>query len=270
MRLIIYTLSVLLLLSACSSDSKSAKNSTVKKDETVVEVELSSSNLPIPDHRFSNHYQILIFGNSHTAGLDPLIKLLISSGNENLTVEVVNAGGGFLDNSSSKQRRLTLLESQPWTHVILQGQKYSQSGAYDYSTAATKAWIHTAKSLNITPILFPEHPQRGNSEEGKRIHTLHSSIAATQKACVAPVGLTWDKVIMTEPTISLHHDDGNHASFTGRLLTAYIFYEVITGQPADLLPLLNSTKVDDATQQFLKQLASATIQVNLPCKFKDE
>ncbi|MDT0602317.1 hypothetical protein [Thalassotalea castellviae] len=270
MRSIIYIFFLLFLLSACSSDSKSAKTSISEKDKAVVETGLSSSNLAIPDNRFASHYQILMFGNSHTAGLDSLIKLLLHASNENLTVNIVNAGGGFLDNQSSQQRRLTLLESQPWTHLILQGQKYSQSGAYDYSTASTKAWINTAKSLNITPILFPEHPQKGNTEEGKRIHALHTSIAATQRACVAPVGLTWDKVMMTEPTINLHHDDGNHASLTGRLLTAFIFYEVITGQSAELLPVLNSNEVDGATQQLLKQLASTTIQTNLPCTFENE
>lgn len=117
--------------------------------------------------------------------------------------------------------------------------------------------------------MFPEHPQRGFVDEGKRVHQLHMEISSKQKACVAPIGLTWDEVIMTTPTLKLHNADGNHASLTGRLLSAYVFYEVITGEAADLLPYIDTIDVDESIQQLLKQMASATIQANTPCIFDE-
>lgn len=268
MQKIIKIACLLCALTACSSDSSIKENSSVET-EPKVKVDISTSNLAIPDNRFSNNYQVLLFGNSHTSGLDTLIQTLIIVGNSASEVEVINAGGGYLDNNSSQQRRVELLENHSWTHIILQGQKYSQSGAIDYPTAPAKTWISKAKSLAITPILFPEHPQKGNAEEGKRLQQLHLEISSKQRACVAPIGLTWDDVIMTQPKLDLHQLDGNHASLMGRLLSAYVFYEVITGNAADLLPYIDTIDVDESTQHLLKQIASATIQSNIPCLFEE-
>lgn len=263
--LILVLIVLLLLITGCSNDS--AKTSETSKDITDVKDISPTSNLSIPDNRFANNYQVLLFGNSHVSGLDSLITMLISKGNPYAEVKVINAGGGFLDNKSSQQSRTDTLESQTWTHLILQGQKYSQSGNINYSTKPAQTWIEKAKQKKITPILFPEHPQEGSVEEGQRVHYIHTGIAAIKKACVAPIGLAWDKVIMTEPYIKLHSNDGNHASLTGRLLTAYVFYGVITGESPDLLPYIKEINVDDSAQQLLKQFAAESIQTNLPCKF---
>lgn len=116
---------LLCALSACSNDSSIKENINVETEQKV-EVDISTTNLAIPDNRFANNYQVLMFGNSHTSGVGTLIETLINISNSDATIKVVNAGGGFLDNSSSKQRRNELLDSHPWTHIILQGQKYSQ------------------------------------------------------------------------------------------------------------------------------------------------
>lgn len=256
---------LLCVLSACGSDSQSVAQ-PLKQTSSIGDSQ--SSNLPIPDNRFANNYQVLLFGNSHVSSQANLIARLIATGNPNAQVKVVNAGGGFLDDKLSQQRRANLLITEPWTHVILQGQKYSQSGISTFSTAEARVWIAKAKAENITPILFPEHPQRGRLQEGRLVHDLHSSIAAQQKACVAPVGLTWDKVILTEPTLNLHLSDGNHASLVGNMLTALVFYEVITGESADLLPYIIDIEIDETTQQLLGQIATETIKANQPCVFE--
>ncbi|MFT5635806.1 MAG: hypothetical protein ACI89T_001260 [Cognaticolwellia sp.] len=81
------------------------------------------------------------------------------------------------------------------------------------------------------------------------------------------MGLTCDKIIITEPELALHRSDGNHASVIGELLTAFIFYEVITGESADLLPFIDDIDVDQANQQILRQFASETIRAFQPCMF---
>jgi hypothetical protein len=53
----------------------------------------------------------------------------------------------------------------------------------------------------------------------------------------------------------------------GNLFTALVFYEVITGNSADLLPYIADIDVDEPTQQLLGQIASETIQANTPCFF---
>lgn len=263
MRSMFSSIILLFCVSACSQDS--ADTSETKLIEVPVGIEVPSTNLAIPDNRFSNMYQVLIFGNSHVTKQASLIQTLITTGNPNANVEVHNAGGGFLDDNLQSQTSVALLENEPWTHVILQGQKYSQSGATLYSTTAAQVWIDKAKSHAITPILFPEHPQKGNKEEGSLVHLIHTGIAQLQKACVAPVGLAWDKALEIAPRLVLHQDDGNHATLIGNLLTALIFYEVITGESADLLPYISAIEVEEGTQQLLGQIASETIQANQPC-----
>lgn len=264
----IYTAIVLLMsLSACNGSSYTAQISDNNQDE--VDVEQPTSNLPIPDNRFSNEYKILFFGNSHVSGQPSLISTLIQVGNNNSAVTTVNVGGGFLDDVPSKKRREDSLTAESWTHIILQGQKYSQSGTVNYPTLSAQAWIAKAKGESITPILFPEHPQIGRDEEASQVHQLHSSIATLQQSCVAPIGLAWNKVLMISPGLRLHSADGNHASLMGNLLTALVFYEVITGHSADLLPYIADIAVDESTQQLLGQIASETIQDNTPCSFAD-
>jgi hypothetical protein len=254
---------ILFFLSVCSCESVEVNEVTPVENEKITPA--PKVNLGIPDNRFSNNYQVLIFGNSHVSGLNNLIETLIRSGNPFATINVTNEGGGFLDNN--QQIKVDLIKSKPWTHVILQGQKYSQSGTTSYSTVAAQVLIDKAKTYQITPILFPEHPRRGNTEEGKRVHDIHMGIADLQKSCVAPIGLTWDKVILTNPQLALHSSDGNHASLLGKLLTAYVFYEVITGESADSLPFIEEITITESTQQFLRQFASETVQAYQPCIF---
>lgn len=267
MRISILATLLLPCLSACSQNSTDTSDSTPVRPPT--EIPTPDTNLLIPDNRSSDNYRVLLFGNSHTARQASLIRILISTEAPEVSIEIENAGGGFLVDNLNSTRQVAKLKNGSWTHVILQGQKYSQSGDRTYPTTAAQNWITKTKKKGATPILFPEHPQKGNTEEGMRVHLIHIGIARLQKSCVAPIGLTWDKVIATAPQLPLHHDDSNHASLTGSLLTALVFYEVITGRSADLLPYIPQINVEETTQQLLGQIASETIQGNQPCVFEE-
>ncbi len=227
------------------------------------------ANLQVPDNRKLDPQQILLFGNSHSGShnLPGTLQLLLQQGSGK-TIGTLRAGGApYLDERLDDQVSRPLLESGSWTHLILQAQKYSTTGLYNYSTAGTKSWIALAKARGVTPVLFPEHPRAGNNEEGMRIFQLHQQIAAEQAACVAPVGPVWDQVLQQWPDLPLHSDDGNHAAPAGALLTAYILYQVISGQPAEALPDLSALAVPIATQRILRQAASAGIRQYPPCPF---
>ncbi|WP_394391842.1 hypothetical protein [Shewanella woodyi] len=265
MQKFLYLALLCLSLVACGQSEPETKSAEQKPSPPVAGN--PKSNLAIPDNRQSNHYRILLYGNSHTARQAGLIKRLISTSDPERLIDVENAGGGFLDDNLASAKQVAKLEDGSWTHVILQGQKYSQSGSTTYPTTAAQHWIEKTKVNGATPILFPEHPQRGNLDEGQRIHRLHTAISQQQKSCVAPIGLTWDKVLLTSPQLPLHHSDGNHASLTGSMLTALVFYEVITGNSADLLPYIPEIDVDEPIQQLLGQIASETLQSSPPCQF---
>jgi len=252
-----------LLLVACkSSEGETNKN----MPEPAPDSGISGTNLVIPDNSDKDEYQLLLFGNSHIGGLATLLTTLINHGLPSKTFTVRSASSQrYLAERLSDGLSLDILKNDAWTHVILQAQKYSQSGAYDYPTVGAQRWIQLAKEQQATPILFPEHPQQGNKTEGQRLYALHKSIAAKQSACVAPIGLVWDKVIALRPELELHHSDGNHASELGKFLSALVFYEILTGRSADLLTYIPTLDVDAQTQDLFGQIVSQVIAENPPC-----
>ena len=214
-------------------------------------------------------YEILLIGNSHSSrnNLPGLVAILIETGPPSKTVHARTAPSwGFLVDHLQNKKTQRLLESQSWTHVILQAQKYSSSGRYYYPTTAAEELIRRAKLQDAIPIMFPEWPRRGNSEEGQRVHELHLQIASREPACVAPVGLAWQLILEQKPSLKLHAPDGNHSNRQGALLTAYVLYEVITGKPAAELPYVSSIKVASEAQEILRNSASESIteQPNCP------
>jgi len=224
---------------------------------------------PLADNSSASAYKVLLMGNSHAAGLRPTLENLLILGQPDKPVEVQLAPNpGFLDDRVNDGESEQKLECEQWTHVILQGQRYSSTGSTTYPTTAAEYWIRGSKELGATPIMFPEHPRKDNTWEGQTLWDLHSGIAVRENVCVAPVGPVWDEVIFRDSTLVLHQSDGNHASEAGLLLTALIFYQIITGQPVESLPELSGFGIDSATEQIMKESVSSLLFVYPPCAFE--
>jgi hypothetical protein len=254
-----------LLLSGCGG----TQTESVNPDEPAVVTDFPVG-AAVPDNRYVDSYNILIFGNSHVRShrLSDVIRQLILAGRPNVQVNVVVApGGAFLDERLNNDEGLRLLQSKAWSHVILQGQKYSTSGLDSYPVDGTLLWIRASKAQQATPVLFPEHRQLSVFDEGIRVHQLHQSIVAQESSCLAPVGMAWDLALRDNPTLPLHESDGNHATLTGVFLTALVFYQSITGNNAEILPNIPSIDVPATVQQKLRQVAAASLQQYPACPF---
>lgn len=228
-----------------------------------------STSQPLTDNSDANAYKILLMGNSHAAGLHPVLEQLLTLGQPDKSIDVRYLSSvGFLSDMVGDGRAEETLESEAWTHVILQGQKYSTTGSMTYPTNAAEYWVRGSKEQGATPIMFPEHPRRNNSWEGRTLWDLHSGIATRENTCVAPVGLVWDEVIFGNPSLILHMPDGNHASETGLLLTALVFYQIITGSPVESLPDLSEFGVNAATERMMKEAVSSLLFTYPPCAFE--
>ena len=212
-------------------------------------------------------YSVLLIGNSHSSRGDlpgALRQILESDGSTFADVEAAG-NWAFLAERLEDDKTQEILESRPWTHVVLQAQKYSTSGRYTYPTAAAEEWIRRSRKVGAQPILFPEWARRGHLEEGARVHRLHLEIAAREPACVAPIGLAWEIMLDTNPDIRLHNRDGNHANRTGALLTAYVLYAVITGRSIKELPEIETRGVSGDTQSLLRVAAEKAVSLAPPC-----
>jgi hypothetical protein len=230
----------------------------------------SMESTALVDNSAASAYKVLVVGNSHASGLFPILTDLLALGQPGKSIDVrLSSRSGFLADRLEDGVTERDLDSERWTHVILQGQKYSTSGVNDYPTAAAEYWVRASKRRGATPIMFPEHPRQGNQWEGQSLWDLHQGISARERTCVAPVGLVWDEVIFRAPSLSLHLPDGNHASSTGLLLTALVFYPIITGQPVGTLPELSMFGIDVATEQLMKESVALLLQVYAACDFEE-
>ena len=259
----IFLLTAAVALASCSGESSSSNPTGDAGDLSRYAV-----SEPLTNNSDAAAYKILIMGNSHAAALHPVLTDLLALGQPGKPIDVqLSSSSLFLDERVNDGFSEQRLESEPWTHVILQGQKYSTTGTNTYPTNAAEYWVRGSKLQGATPIMFPEHPREGNTWEGKTLWELHQGIAMRENTCVAPVGLVWDELIFRAPLLELHQPDGNHASDTGALLTALVFYPIITGQPVESLPQLSAFGLDDATELTMKEAVSELLFVYPPCEF---
>jgi len=257
-------------LSSCGGGSEPASDSPPAGDSAGPYV-LSryTESYPLVDNSDASAYKVLLMGNSHASGLYPVLVDLLALGQPDKAIDVqLSSSGGFLDERVNDGFSHHDLESEPWTHVILQGQKYSTTGSYSYPTDAAEYWIRGSKQQGATPIMFPEHPREGNTWEGQTLWELHKGIADRENTCVAPVGLVWDEVVSRAPSLVLHQPDGNHASADGVLLSALVFYTIITGQPVESLPDLSGFSIDAATEQLMKESVSSMLYLYQACNYE--
>jgi hypothetical protein len=217
---------------------------------------------PEPTPAATADINLLFMGNSHTSAnnLTGMVGAMVSAARPTETVAAIRAPGSmFLDERISHPSTISLLRSQDWSFVVLQAQKYSSSGQFEYSTAEAVELVRIARQQNALPILFPEWPRK-NVRETQRIYDLHVSIAQQEAACIAPIGQAWDLALSRHPELVLHADDGNHSAPAGAFLAALVLYATITeASPLDL-PTLTQFSVDAETQTLLRAVADETIQ----------
>lgn len=261
----VLTLIGLYCFTSCSELDSPAEN---KVKDTSISVSRTATRQTQDDQAKPNaKYRVLFFGNSHTASHDlpKLVQRLIESdGTNESAIAEIGVVGAFLDDIWENPKAKEKLESGDWTHVVLQAQKYSQSGKYEYSTQEAIELAKFAKSKNAKVIFYPEWGQKGNSEEGGRVHRLHESMAVKVGAQVAPVGLAWDLALQQPLEVELFAADGNHASATGAFLTAAVLYATITERSPTRITFEPNKHVTQATGKILIQAAAKATEKKFP------
>jgi len=209
---------------------------------------------------------LLFMGNSHTSNndLSTMVTDMVRAGTPGKTVASVEAPGWlFLDERLHDEATIDLLTSQDWSFVILQAQKYSSSGQFNYSTEEAKELVRMSRDQHAIPVMFPEWPRQG-IDESQRIYDLHVSIAQAEPACVAPIPQAFDLALARDPHLSLYAADGNHSSAAGAFLAALVLYATITEQSPLDVPPLPQFPVDESVQETLRSIAAETVQTVPP------
>ncbi len=210
-------------------------------------------------------FEVLFLGNSHSSHIPSILDKIITTAQPDKTTYFKRAPGNlFLIERMNDANTKELLESNQWSHLVLQALKYSSSGTNVYPTTGAEFFINRSHEMNATPILYPEHPRYGNTWESQYLYDLHSSVATNSAACVAPIGFVWEEV-MSRVSVDLHATDGNHASPAGSFLTAMILYQVITGESVQTLPYIANVDVDQDIQDIMKESIVYILGTYDPC-----
>ncbi|HEX5129759.1 MAG TPA: hypothetical protein VFV90_08435, partial [Usitatibacter sp.] len=209
---------------------------------------------------------LLFMGNSHTAFHDVpgTVAALVRAARPGRTVAARQAPGGmFLEERATDAANLALLDSQRWTFVVLQAQKYSTSGLFSYPIDGAVELARHARERGAVPIMFPEWPRR-DVDETQRIFDLHVSIAQRVPACVAPIGQAWDRALAQYPGLVLHDSDGNHSTPAGAFLAALVIASTMTGARPDALPFVAGAGVEADLQARLRTVAAEAVALTPP------
>ncbi len=153
-----------------------------------------------------------------------------------------------------------------WDYVVLQ----------DYSRAAMiyrsemdqygRMFAKAIRDVGAKPLFFTTWARVDEPNTQRLITGAYSSVAAANRATVAPVGVAWTASLHGRPRLTLHMADKKHPTPAGTYLTACVFYGVLYHQsPHGLTPVVrDGTTVYIALSQpdatYLQDVAWQTVQ----------
>ena len=214
--------------------------------------------------------RILFIGNSHTStGMLPrLVQQMLNSRQSRKKVYCESCVNSFLVDHLKRSRTTDRIKQGKWDLVVLQAQKYSVSGKYDYPFDAALELTAMAEKNGAKVMMYPEWGQRKNASkqelerclaEANWVQKLHEKIVDQSGASIVPVGLVWNAALKANPDWRLH-SDGNHANSQGVYLTACVFDQVIS---AKLLQIDASQKTQLGQDVVNEQLVTPEVQEKL-------
>ena len=151
------------------------------------------------------------------------------------------------------------IESRPWKHVVLQAQKISASGKYDYSRKEGIDIARLAKARGAKVFFFSEWGLRGVEGDGAKQEKVYQEMARASETQVAVIGRAWDIALAERPDMPLHDSDGHHQSAVGAFLTACVLFGHITGESPASLASFPYMEMDEKDRKFLADVAAKAI-----------
>lgn len=214
--------------------------------------ERPSSMMPSAGPAGDGVLRILFLGNSHTANHDVpgTVARLLRKARPGARVEVEREPTYLhLQERSTHEPTLRLIDSRAWDYVVLQAQDYSLSGQYDYPTSGAIELASRVRAAGAEPVLFAEWPRRG-IDETDRILRVYGTVAAFGEACLPPVPEAFDDAGSVHG-VELLAADGNHSSSDGAALAAAVIAGSLAGEPVPF-----DRRLDDAAARALTDVAA--------------
>lgn len=152
------------------------------------------------------------------------------------------------------------VETRPWKFVVLQAQKISMSGKYDYSRTEGIKFAKLAKGRGASVFFYAEWGLKDTPGDGPRQEKVYAEMARDAGVRLAGVDRAWRIALAERPDLPLHESDGNHQSAAGAFLTAAFLCGKLTGASADPLAAFPYPAVSDADRAFLAACAEKALR----------
>lgn len=204
---------------------------------------------------------ILFIGNSHTSShnLPDLVARMIRFQQPGKTVYVRTLGVGHLEDMARNPSFAEELEAAQWKFVVLQAQKISVSGKFEYSRKEGIDFAKRAKARGATPLFYSEWGLKDVPGDGRRNEKIYREMATDSGAGVLPVGRAWDLALFVRPELSLHQGDGNHQSAFGAFLTGCVICGRLTGESPASLAAFPHPEGTEAERKLLAEAAAQAL-----------
>ncbi|MFI5281975.1 MAG: DUF4886 domain-containing protein [Candidatus Dormibacterales bacterium] len=226
--------------------------------------------------RSSSCTRILFLGNSYTSvnDLPTVFADLAWSGGHRVETGSQDPGGWTLADHAGAQSTRTLLAAKPWDLVVVQEQSEIPSieaSRLAYMYPAARKLVSLIRAVDAQPLFFvtwahragwPEQGLAGYPTMQASIDSGYLTIAAEQKASLAPVGFAWMTLVHQAPNIGLWQDDGSHPTTSGTYLAACVFYAAVFGQSP--VNLHYRSDLSDAAALQVQEVAAATVLDQMP------
>ena len=207
---------------------------------------------------------ILFVGNSHTYmhDLPAIVCNMIQFQNPKKSAVSQHIIVNFLEDLTGDPRCRKEIESGAWQCLVLQAQKISASGKFNYSRQEGLDLAKLAKGRGMSVIYYPEWGLRGVAGDGQRQEKVYREMARDAGVGLAPVAVAWDLALAERPDLALHGPDGNHQSPLGAFLTACVLYGSITGNDPAKLEAFPYPHGTEQERTFLAKTAAKALAKN--------
>jgi hypothetical protein len=206
-------------------------------------------------------FSVLFVGNSHTSAHDipGLVSRMIRHRHPDKTVITRVLVVGFLEDAARTPSHTEEVANGPWKQVVLQAQKVSESGRFEYSRVEGIDLAKAGKARGADVVFYAEWGLRGKEGDGAKQEKVYREMAEASGARVACVRRAWESALAARPDLPLYADDGNHQAELGAFLTAAVLYGVLTGESPTALADFPYPNTDTATRKLLTDAAAGAV-----------
>ena len=175
---------------------------------------------------------ILIIGNSLTysnKGLAYHLNNFVTNQPSLITDRIIEVAkpGYTLENHWNDTATVNKIKRGGWDIIILQEYSNRPVIEKDKMLFYAKKLDSLIKSTgNVKLYFFMTWAYKSNPKMINQLSDSYIEVAKSLNSAVIPVGLEWDKLLKSNPSINLYSDD-KHPNINGTFFTASIFYKIL-------------------------------------------